>query len=124
LCLLNSKRKFIQSPDGKKCITFFRPVSLFWDNTFYVIPYKYKGHLAPSTNYVIIKPKGLNDFVVNWKPTKTYTLKMAFESGFVVNKFDSSVFFATNYNDYLDSGETYLYPKYEGFFLNDIINKK
>jgi hypothetical protein len=125
LCALNERRGIIRSPLGEQYITIFRPVSLFWKNELYVIPYKYEGFFAPKSNYAIIKPRGFNYLNINWRPDGHCRLKLEFSSGFTINNLDSLKFkFAREQKDFLDNGDSFSYPKYVSYTLDEIFGSK
>jgi len=122
LCVLNTRRGVIASPFGGRYVTIFRPVSLFWENEFYVIPYNYDGFFAPKSNFAVIKPTGFSYLNVNWKPNDPRMLKIDFSSGYIINNFDTSKFvFAIEERDFLDNGDFFYYPKYMSYTLADIL---
>ncbi|SFQ81297.1 hypothetical protein [Hymenobacter arizonensis] len=113
LCLLNAHRSFVHSPDGRKTLTVFRPVSWFWRSDYYLIPGRYTDFFPPETNYALIEPVGFCWLEVNWAPLDGHALKMAFTSGCVRDRLSSRVYMSPTgaFDNYRDD-EPYQPPKH------------
>jgi hypothetical protein len=125
LCLLNSRRVYINSPDGKKTITLFRPISFFWKSYYYIIPSKYSFLSPPVSGYAKVEPLGMCFININWQPKKAYRIKFAFSSGALVNKLPNDVYMPPNskIDFYKDEGDSHVYPKYESYSLEELLSK-
>ena len=124
LCILNAHRSFVNSPDGTKTITVYRPVSWFWRSDYYLIPERYTAFFPPDNNYALIEPAGMCFLEVNWAPMDAYLLKMAFSSGCTRNCLTSRVYMSPTgfFENYRDGKEAYQWPKYGSYPLNEILH--
>jgi len=123
------KRRVLTSPlqDGK-CITIFRPFQFFWQNHYYIIPYRFSGIFKSPNNYFCIEPMAEQKMSVDWTPSNyqlAIQLPFCGEIQKVIYKIDTSKYHIAKYCgsniEYIIPSEPRFYDRkrYSLFSLNE-----
>lgn len=95
------KRRYLSNSfQNGKHITVFRPFQFFWQNHYYIIPYKFNGIFKSPNNYFCLEPMGEQKMSVDWNPSN---YEMAIQLPFcenvqkVIYKIDTTKYHVVKY---------------------------